>query len=106
MVFVKAVVVQNDHEDEQAQASLDSGDTQQVVLEIRSGAHKGEKVDAYSLNGYLYGANCKVGTKVIASLSEYDGTHGRPTSSANFSTNVDFPMPGAPQIKTGRTGAT
>lgn len=33
----------------------------------------GEKVDAYSLNGYLYGANCKVGTKVIASLSEYDG---------------------------------
>ena len=73
MVFVKAVVVQNDHEDEQAQASLDSGDTQQVVLEIRSGAHKGEKVDAYSLNGYLYGANCKVGTKVIASLSEYDG---------------------------------
>jgi len=73
MVFVKAVVVQNDHEDEQAQASLDSGDTQQVVLEIRSGSHKGEKIDAYSLNGYLYGANCKVGTKVIASLSEYDG---------------------------------
>lgn len=73
MVFVKAVVVQNDHEDEQPQASLDSGDTQQVVLEIRSGVHKGEKVDAYSLNGYLYGADCKVGTKVIASLSEYDG---------------------------------
>lgn len=23
-----------------------------------------------------------------------------------FSTNADFPMPGAPQIKTGRTGAT
>ncbi|WP_296117167.1 YibE/F family protein [uncultured Eubacterium sp.] len=73
MVFVKAVVVQNDYEDEQAQASLDSGDTQQVVLEIRSGAHKGEKAEAYSLNGYLYGANCKVGTKVIASLSECDG---------------------------------
>ena len=31
-------------------------------------------VDAYSLNGYLYGANCKVGTRVIASLSEYDGS--------------------------------
>lgn len=73
MVFVKAVVVQNDNESLQEQASLDSGDTQQVVLEICSGAHKGEKVDAYSLNGYLYGANCKVGTKVIASLSEYDG---------------------------------
>ena len=73
MVFVKAVVVQNDNEAQQAQASLDSGDTQQVVLKIRSGSHKGEQVDAYSLNGYLYGANCKVGTKVIASLSEYDG---------------------------------
>ena len=73
MVFVKAVVVQNDNEAQQAQASLDSGDTQQVVLKIRSGSHKGEMVDAYSLNGYLYGANCKVGTKVIASLSEYDG---------------------------------
>ena len=31
---------------------------------------------------------------------------GRPTSSANFSTKADFPMPGAPQIKTGRTVAT
>lgn len=73
MVFVKAVVVQNDNEEEQAEASLDSGDTQNIVLEIRSGSHKGEQVNAYSLNGYLYGANCKVGTKVIASLSEYDG---------------------------------
>lgn len=73
MVFVKAVVVQNDHEVQQAQASLDSGDTQEIVLKIKSGSHKGETVDAYSLNGYLYGADCKVGTKVIASLSEYDG---------------------------------
>ena len=73
MTFVKAVVVQNDNEEQETAASLDSGDTQQVVLEIRSGSHKGKKVDAYSLNGYLYGANCKVGTKVIASLSEYDG---------------------------------
>ena len=30
MVFVKAVVVQNDHEVQQAQASLDSGDTQEM----------------------------------------------------------------------------
>lgn len=73
MVFVKAVVIQNDHEVQQAQASLDSGDTQEIVLKIKSGSHKGETVDAYSLNGYLYGADCKVGTKVIASLSEYDG---------------------------------
>ena len=33
-----------------------------------------KRQDAYSLNGYLYGANCKVGTRVIASLSEYDGS--------------------------------
>ena len=52
MVFVKAVVVQNDHEVQQAQASLDSGDTQEIVLKIKSGSHKGETVDAYSLNGY------------------------------------------------------
>ena len=70
--FVRAVVTQNDNEDLQAEASLDSGDSQKVVLLIKSGSHKGETVDAYSLNGYLYGANCKVGTRVIASLSEYD----------------------------------
>ena len=72
--FVRAVVTQNDNEDLQAEASLDSGDSQKVVLLIKSGSHKGETVDAYSLNGYLYGANCKVGTRVIASLSEYDGS--------------------------------
>lgn len=71
--FVKAVVIQNDNEDLQAEASLDSGDSQEVVLCIKSGSHKGEEVEAYSLNGYLYGANCTVGTKVIASLAEYDG---------------------------------
>lgn len=63
--FVRAVVTQNDNEDLQAEASLDSGDSQKVVLLIKSGSHKGETVDAYSLNGYLYGANCKVGTRVI-----------------------------------------
>lgn len=72
--FVRAVVTQNDNEDLQAEASLDGGDSQKVVLLIKSGSHKGETVDAYSLNGYLYGANCKVGTRVIASLSEYDGS--------------------------------
>ena len=30
-------------------------------------------------------------------------THGNPTSSANFSTNADFPIPGSPQINTGLT---
>ena len=71
---MRAVVTQNDNEDLQAEASLDSGDSQKVVLLIKSGSHKGETVDAYSLNGYLYGANCKVGTRVTASLSEYDGS--------------------------------
>ena len=48
--FVRAVVTQNDNEDLQAEASLDSGDSQKVVLLIKSGSHKGETVDAYSLN--------------------------------------------------------
>ena len=71
--FVKAVVIQNDNEDLQAAADLESGDSQEVVLRIKSGSHKGEEVKAYSLNGYLYGANCKVGTRVIANISEYNG---------------------------------
>ena len=71
--FVKAVVIQNDNEDLQAAADLESGDSQEVVLRIKSGSHKGEEVKAYSLNGYLYGANCKIGTRVIANISEYNG---------------------------------
>ena len=70
--FVKAVVIQNDNEDLQAAADLESGDSQEVVLRIKSGSHKGEEVKAYSLNGYLYGANCKVGTRVIANVYNYD----------------------------------
>ena len=69
--FVRAVVTQNDNEDLQAEASLDSGDSQKVVLLIKSGSHKGETVDAYSLNGYLYGANCKVGS-LSANVYNYD----------------------------------
>lgn len=33
-------------------------------------------------------------------------TQGRPTAAANCSTMEDFPMPGAPQMNTGRTVAT
>ena len=40
--FVKAVVIQNDNEDLQAAADLESGDSQEVVLRIKSGSHKGE----------------------------------------------------------------
>lgn len=49
------------------------GDSQEVTLFIKSGSHKGETVEGYSLNGYLYGADCKVGTKVIVKLSKYQG---------------------------------
>lgn len=68
--FVKARVVEKDN----LQAGSDSSDGgQKVTLLITSGEHKGEYVEAYSLNGYLYGADCKIGTKVIANISEHDG---------------------------------
>ena len=44
---------------------LDSGDSQKVVLLIKSGSHKGRQLMHYSLNGYLYGANCKVGKGLL-----------------------------------------
>lgn len=68
--YVRAKVIQSDAS---ATDVTDIGDTQNVVLRIQSGEHKGKEVKAYSLNGYLYGADCKVGTKVIAALSEYNG---------------------------------
>ena len=69
--YVKAVVVEVANENLQADSASDVGDSQEVTLRIESGTHKGETVKAYSLNGYLYGANCKVGTKVIANVSAY-----------------------------------
>lgn len=61
-------------EKDNLQAGSDSSDGgQKVTLLITSGEHKGEYVEAYSLNGYLYGADCKIGTKVIANISEHDG---------------------------------
>ena len=72
--YVKAVVTESSSENLQTGTGEDFGSSQEVTLLIKSGSHKGEYVEAYSLNGYLYGANCTVGTKVIAQLSEYDGT--------------------------------
>lgn len=71
--YVKAVVTECSNENLQTRTEEDYGSSQEVTLLIKSGSHKGETVTAYSLNGYLYGANCTVGTKVIAQLSEYDG---------------------------------
>lgn len=47
---------------------------QVVMVKITSGEYKGEEVEATSLDGYLYGATCKEGTRVIVSVSEYDGS--------------------------------
>lgn len=69
--YVKAVVVEVAEENLQAEADSDVGDSQKVTLLIKSGTYKGKTVSAYSLNGYLYGANCKKGTKVIANISSY-----------------------------------
>lgn len=71
--FVKATVVKADNLLESTGGDT-AGDSQKVALRITSGEHKGEVVSGYSLNGYLYGANCKEGTKVIVKLSEYEGS--------------------------------
>lgn len=47
---------------------------QKVKLKILSGNLKGEILDSTSFAGYLYGADCTVGMKVIASISEYEGS--------------------------------
>lgn len=43
--------------------------TQTVMLKLLSGAHKGELVQANSSSGYLFGAHCEVGMKVVAIVS-------------------------------------
>lgn len=48
--------------------------SQAVVLELRSGKHKGEKVEATSPSGTLFGADCEVGMRVIAIVSEAEET--------------------------------
>lgn len=44
--------------------------TQTVMLKLLSGSHKGELVQANSSSGYLFGAHCEVGMKVVAIVSE------------------------------------
>ena len=88
--YVKAVVTESSSENLQTGTGEDFGSSQEVTLLIKSGSHKGEYVEAYSLNGYLYGANCTVGTKVIAQLSEYDGT----LSASVYNYDREFEMAG------------
>ncbi|MDO5401805.1 MAG: YibE/F family protein [Eubacteriales bacterium] len=71
--YAKAVVLQNTNENLQTVSDIDVGDSQEVILLIKSGTYKGQTVSGYSMNGYLYGADCKKGTKVIVNISEYNG---------------------------------
>ena len=71
--FAKAVVTQVNNENLQAGTADAVGDSQEVTLRITSGNYRGTISTAYSLNGYLYGADCKVGTKVIVQISPYNG---------------------------------
>ncbi len=41
-----------------------------VTLKLLTGDHKGESVEATSSSGYLFGAHCEVGMKVVAIVSE------------------------------------
>ena len=70
--FARAVVLEVTSE-EPAREGIDAGN-QQLRLKITSGNHKGEIVEGSSMNGYLYGAYCEEGTKVIVRLSEHDGS--------------------------------
>ncbi len=70
--FAKAVVTEVSGEDLQTGADLAVGDSQEVTLRITSGTYKGRVAQAHSLNGYLYGADCKAGTKVIVQISPYN----------------------------------
>ena len=69
--FEKAVVekIVQDNETEHGNTVGD----QQVLLRLLTGEYKGELVEAISSSGYLYGAHCTVGMKVIAIISESSG---------------------------------
>lgn len=50
-----------------------SAGAKHVMLEIKSGAHKGETIEAFSSDGYLYGADSRPGMTVMAVISEANG---------------------------------
>ena len=69
--FVKAQVVSIVQDHEQS-GDVYIGD-QLVQLQLLSGDHTGETVEATSSSAYLYGVHCTVGMKVIAIVSEFNG---------------------------------
>lgn len=77
MTFEKAkvVAVLQDNLD----VSGERSGSQLLQVEITSGQYRGKICEAQNIAGYLYGAQCEVGTKVIVQVSEYNG---------NFSANV------------------
>lgn len=60
--FAKAVVVSVGSNNYDIDETTGVGDSQNVILEITSGNYKGQTVKAVSMNGYLYGAVCQVGS--------------------------------------------
>lgn len=71
-IFEKARVVEIISEN-RTENGLQQG-TQVINVKLLSGNHEGEIVEATNIDSYLYGADCKVGTKVVVQLSEYNGT--------------------------------
>lgn len=69
--FVKAQVVSIVQDHEQS-GDVYIGD-QLVQLQLLSGDHTSETVEATSSSAYLYGVHCTVGMKVIAIVSESNG---------------------------------
>ncbi len=69
--FVKAQVISIIQDHEQS-GDVYIGD-QTVQLELLSGDHAGESVEATSSSAYLYGVHCTVGMKVIVIVSESNG---------------------------------
>ncbi len=69
--FVKAQVTSIIQDHEQS-GDVYIGD-QTVQLELLSGDHAGESVEATSSSAYLYGVHCTIGMKVIAIVSESNG---------------------------------
>lgn len=70
--YVKAEVVEIIEDNVQEDGSRTG--YQIVKVKILQGENKGEKIEATSASGYLYGANCKVGMTVVVNLSVSNGT--------------------------------
>ena len=68
--YVKAVV--NEIVEDNIQEDGSRIGYQKVMLKVLSGKLKGQLIEGTSFAGYLYGADCTVGMKVIASIRKYE----------------------------------